>query len=36
MCHTTTLFEAELNGFDPKLKVQFLKAEFDMKDEDKP
>lgn len=36
MCHTTTLYEAELNGFDPKLKVQLLKAEFDMKDEDKP
>lgn len=37
MCHTTKLYEAELNGFDPKWKVQLLKVvEFDMKYEDKP
>lgn len=30
-----TLYEAELNGLDPKWKVQLLKAEFDMIDEDK-
>lgn len=35
MCHITTLYEAELNGFDPKWRVRLLKAEFDMKDEDK-